>query len=161
MTFFRNQSFTAEREEEVENASCWQEWLVHWRTALPVRRSSTSCRNMLTGISWAQPDPKFLACDALMKSGQWVKKLLCIKGPKDFWALIHEKQTEVQLRKMVLFSLEYRKVRKEFITVFHYLQAVSREDAAFSSQRHTEKRQDAMITSYNRSFTMTTVKQTD
>lgn len=70
----------------------------------------------------------------------WVKKLLCIREPRDFWPLIHEKWTKVQLRKMVLLTLEYRTVRGELIAVFHYLQSVSREDAEFYfSDTHRER----------------------
>lgn len=83
-----------------------------------------------------------------MKAGQWLaKKSLCIKGPRDFWALIQEKQTGVQLRKMVLFSLEQRKVRGDIIAVFLYLQVVCRED--ISLLRDIGKGQEATITSYN------------
>jgi len=52
------QSFLSDREERVEGSSVklqeapsWQEWLVHWRAVLPIRRSVTSCRNVLTGMS--------------------------------------------------------------------------------------------------------------
>lgn len=93
----------------------------------------------------------FLTCDTLMKAGKLLAKShLCIKGPRDFWGLIQEKQTGDQLRKIVSYSLEWRKVRADIIAVFHYLQVFCREDAAFSSQRHTAKGQEATITSYNK-----------